>query len=417
MIFRRQWIPPWALLVAQLAHGTSWVLLAIGAEHFGVRGLTPGAVAWIHVVALGWFTTAALAILLHVIPGFTDLHWRGETLARTSLAVFALGMVFFVAGWLLANALVIAGALTLSLGLCGYLAAALATLTHTDGLERAERAIARALLVTLLILATVAVLGGATLAALEGAAPSTWIAHLPQAHGMLGIFGWFTILIVGVAARTMRPICGVRSRYPRLHAIVGSSLVLGAPLLAVGLASAQALILWCGAALVALGCGLYLADAIDILRRATVPHRPPQAFVGAALLWLCVALVLGAGVLSGKPWGEALLFTLLVGWIGQMVNAHVLHIGVRAIATMVRGDEDETRPSALLDATRSWMMFGGMQVAVLLGVVGLLRGETDDVIAAGIVGAAAWLVTMTNLVGAYFSAFDGTKTSARPSMQ
>lgn len=416
-LLRRQWIPPWALLFAQLAHGAAWVLLVYAAARFGVRGLTPGAVAWIHVVALGWITMAALAILLHVIPRFTDLPWRGEALARHALGLFAIGVVLFIVGWFASTTLVVTGAVTIGIALVAYLTAAFATLGGRTPIEPTERAIARALAMTLGIFTAVALLGGFGLAALEGAAPATWIARVPPAHAVLGIFGWFTILIVGVAARTMRPICGVRSRFPRLHAIVGSALVLGAPLLALGILGDLAPLRWSGATLVALGCIVYIVDAADIVRRATRPHRPPQAFVVASLVWLALGILLGGALLAGVPCGEAFGYVLLVGWVGQMVNAHVFHLGVRVISTTVRGDDDETRPGLLLDERRSWMTFVGMQLAVAIGGYGLLRGNADDAIVAGILGAAAWFVMMTNLVGAYFNAFEGTKTSASPSMQ
>ncbi len=417
MLFRRQWIPPWALLVAQLSHGTSWILLVFGAAWFGVRGVTPAAIAWIHVVALGWVTMAALAILLHVIPGFTDLRWRGESLARAALGGFAIGVALFILGWLAWEPLVLAGAVTIALSLTAYLSAAFTTLGSRAPIERSERTIARGLTIVLALFAAVVVLGLGMVAALFGGAPGAWLAHLPAAHAALGIFGWFTILIVGVAARTMRPICGVRSTDARVHAFVGVALTLGAPLLALGLALANGACTWGGAALIGAGALAYATDAFGVLRRATVTHRPPQAFVGAALLWLLAGLALGVGVLRGAPWGDAFVFVMLIGWVGQMVNAHMLHIGVRTIATMVRGDDDETRPNELLGTARSWFAFGAMQLAVLLGAIGLMRGDAGNAIAAGLVGAAAWLVMSANLLGAYFAAFDGTKTSASPSMQ
>ncbi|MGP6158817.1 MAG: hypothetical protein ACLPYS_15150 [Vulcanimicrobiaceae bacterium] len=32
------------------------------------------AFAWVHAVALGWLTLVALAVLVHVVPGMTELH-------------------------------------------------------------------------------------------------------------------------------------------------------------------------------------------------------------------------------------------------------------------------------------------------------------------------------------------------------
>ncbi|MGD0475440.1 MAG: hypothetical protein ABSB70_19810 [Candidatus Velthaea sp.] len=85
----RAWIPPAGLIAGHGAYGLSWLLLAgTGFGHalnFGIEH------AWIQLVALGWITTIALAILIHVIPGFTDARWVHERLGRLAIPVFAFG--------------------------------------------------------------------------------------------------------------------------------------------------------------------------------------------------------------------------------------------------------------------------------------------------------------------------------------
>jgi hypothetical protein len=62
--------------------------------------------------------------------------------------------------------------------------------------------------------------------------------------------------------------------------------------------------------------------------------------------------------------GAAAALLLLVGWLGQMVNGHLYHIGIRLISTVARGDDDETRLGQLLAAPLSWASFALFQVAV-----------------------------------------------------
>jgi hypothetical protein len=63
---------------------------------------------------------------------------------------------------------------------------------------------------------------------------------------------------------------------------------------------------------------------------------------------------LSLSVLAGAPWGADAVYVLLIGWIGPMVNGPLCHIGIRLIAAMVRGDEDQTRPGELLVSPLSW---------------------------------------------------------------
>jgi hypothetical protein len=93
-------LPSGALLFSIVAHGGSWILLAAIAARGMTQSLDGQVVAWIHLVALGWFSMAALGILIHVIPSFTDLTWRHENVARRSLGAFGAGIALFVTAWL-----------------------------------------------------------------------------------------------------------------------------------------------------------------------------------------------------------------------------------------------------------------------------------------------------------------------------
>jgi hypothetical protein len=113
-----------------------------------------------------------------------------------------------------------------------------------------------------------------------------------------------------------------------------------------------------------------------------------------------IALVLGGFVLSGKPWGAAYVFVLLMGWVGQMVNAHLYHIGIRVLATVYRGEDDETRPQELLEARLSWYSFIAFQLAIAGVVVALIGGNDALVARSAIFGITGWIAVVANVLAA-----------------
>ena len=399
MFARRHWIPPAGLIFAQLSHGLSWLVLGFTGLYGSLVALDRFGIAWIHTVALGWATAAALSILLHVIPAFTDAAWRKETLVRACVFFFCSGVALFVIAVLWQSQLIAWAAAVVVLALLAYSAAAVATLGDALRGERTERAIARAFIATLVFLNLTALAGFGLARMIAGMAVPAWIGALPASHAMMGIFGWLSLLIYGVSARTMRPITGNKSRFLAAHIAVGSLTLAGVAALALGIA-VQSSLAWVGGVLVGCGATIYALDIADILRRATVPHRPPQAFAGASIFWLLFGIVLGAGILSGQPWSQAFGFVLLAGWVGQMINAHIHHIGVRVLLTAYRGEDDESRPQEVLQPTLSWIAFAAFQAAVAMAVAGILAVDGAWVCAAGGVGAVGWIAMSANLVRA-----------------
>ncbi|HLI97298.1 MAG TPA: hypothetical protein VKT72_14615 [Candidatus Baltobacteraceae bacterium] len=398
MFARRHWIPPAALLYAHLAHGFSWGLLLWAAwsanAHHGFVGF-----AWIHAIALGWVTMAALAILIHALPNFIDVEYRGETIARWMLVAYGAGVALLLYGFLgNPRTLGPAGDLLFA-SILVYLLTAFWTLSGAMRGERVQRAVARAFGGTFLFLLATAVIGYGLAGLLSGRG-MTWAASLPAAHATLGTLGWLSLLIFGVSMRTLRPITGAQTRFRWMHIVVGTFTLIGIPLLAAGLAVYDYSIAWIGAVLFLLASLGYVFDVFDILRRASVPHRPPQAFVAAAMLWFLTALAIGGGALSGKPWQPAYIFVLLAGWIGQMVLAHFHHIGVRLISTIYRGEDDETRPHQLLEPRLSWYAFGAFQIGVAIVAVGLLQHKLGLIARGSVFGLTAWIALTTNIFAA-----------------
>jgi hypothetical protein len=384
MFAGRHWIPPAGVLFGQLCHGASW-LLALGiALRLNADPTTLPAIAWIHLVALGWVTVTALSILLHAIPALLDVTWKHESFARFSLGVAAAGIAAFVIAICVAVPALGIVATAVALALLAYLTTAWQTLAEAFGSnDRIERAVARAFAVALAMLG-LAILLGLTLAwALSGAVFAPWIVRLPGVHANVALFGWLTLLIYGVSARTLRSITGNRSRWPKMHVIVGSATLLGAVILPAGIAAQNNAVCWIGGALLALGAACYIVDAGDVVRRATVTHRPPQAFVIAALAWLALAIALGAGAMLGKPWQAAYVFVLLVGWVAQMVDAHLFHfVGAE-----------------LLDARAAWLAFALFQIAVAAITVGLLLSSKNACAFGALAGFFGWVVTLSAMNG------------------
>jgi hypothetical protein len=119
------------------------------------------------------------------------------------------------------------------------------------------------------------------------------------------------------------------------------------------------------------------------------------------VLYLAIAAILGFGTAIGQPWGVAYTFVALAGWLGQSVNGHLMHIGTRFLATLARGDEDETPPWQLLSPALSWAAFGLFQAAVLCGAVAALSGIMPWAGASGAIGLAGWTVFSANALQAW----------------
>ncbi|HET6275078.1 MAG TPA: hypothetical protein VFE16_03970 [Candidatus Cybelea sp.] len=399
---RRHWIPPLGLAFGQLCHGLSWILALWIALRLGVVGLSLAEIGWIHLVALGWLTMTALSILLHAIPSFLDVSWRFETAARYALVFFGASVAAFVFAFLAAPTMLWLIALAVALTLLVYLVTAAFTLGGAlRSPDRITKAVARAFAVTFLFFFIAIVLGAASAWIFSELWRPTWLFALPPAHGSIALFGWLTLLIYGVSARTLRPMTGNRSQWPMLHIVTGTATLIGAVLLAGGAAGRIPWLAWLGGGFLGAGALAYATDVTTILSGATVTYRVPQCFIGAAVGWLGVALALGAGVLAGMPWLGAFGFVMLAGWAGQMVNGHIFRIGVRLIATISRGDDDETQPSELLDTRGPWIAFGAMQLAITCVTAGLVFQNAPAATAGAALGLTGWFAIIASLVHAW----------------
>ncbi len=407
----QHWIPPEALIFAQLTLLVSWVVLFLAGRQ-GAIGPSPIAFAWIHIVVLGWLTTTALAFLIHVLPTFTETPLRLERLARGALWLFEAGVVAIVVGFAFWDPIVIscgggAAAIAVLAALTSFVATTAAAFRSDDNVVRA---VARAFFIVFVMLALTVAIGFAMSAGLAGGNAS--VLRFAFVHATLGVFGWLMLLVLGVSMRTYNALLGYR--IGRTAHISASSFVLaGVVVAAVGMLAGQSVVATAGAAL--LVAGAVIADFATIrgLRFATAEHRLPREFVAASAFWLLVAVSYGvAGLLGLNAW-PAMLVAVLLGWIGQNVNAHMMHVGIRLLATIAISENDETQPSELLHrgvGITSWMLW---QLAVAAAVVGAGNASGRLLQIAAVIGFAATVSVLANMVYAAQTAA-GRRSNATP---
>ncbi len=379
------WIPPVPLTLGAFFGIVAWILaIAYGIEPSFARGL-----AWIHAIALGSITTIALSVLIHVIPAFTDLEWRFRAVARWCAFFLPFAAAGLVAAFFVMNLGGIAAFGSVAAVIIAvYVIVAIMTLAQRAP-TRLEGAVARAFLIVMGFLGVAVLIGG-------DVAHGLWsgearVLRYAPVHATLAIVGWLTMLVMGVSARTFRPLLRSDSRLRRVHIPATSSMFFCAVLAAIGFAIANVAVTTAGFALGLVGSLLYAADGFDRVRRASTPNRPAHVFIAFAFVWLIVAAV--AALLANYP---VAIVIVLAGWLGQMVNAHLHHLGIRVIATTFGGEDNETPPWQILDMRVAWTSVVLDQLAVLALAIGVLASSSPLIVCGGIAGLAGMLAFLLN---------------------
>jgi hypothetical protein len=374
----RGWIPPVPLAAGALFGGLSWTLVIL-------YGITPSfniALAWVHAVALASFTTIALSVLVHALPGFTDISWRGKGFALWSGTLLPFAALGFVLSFACGSGTGVAVfGLVSALLLVIYASAAIATLVQRAPAP-AERAIARAFLIVFVFLALTALLGALLAHAYQAGDPK--LLQVAPEHAAVALVGWLTLLTMGVSARTFRPILGSQARWRAIHVVSNTAMLLCAIAIPFSVWFGSPALTQAAFLVGVVAAVLYAIDGFDRVRRATTPNRPAHAFVASSLLWLPFA----ASAAAAGAYQVAVV-AALAGWLGQMINAHLHHIGIRVIATTFAGAGDETRPWQLVDERLSWAAFACAQTAVVLLVLGAAEGLPRYFLAGGSIGLIA----------------------------
>lgn len=236
-------------------------------------------------------------------------------------------------------------------------------------------------------------------------------------HAMFALYGWLTLLVFGVSSRTIMPIAGLRSQHPSLRLWASVFLTAGLLFYAGGILLPFPLFLGIGGFSLFAAILSYVADIAPLLIGAPNPHRVPQLFFASGLFYLLVACAVGGETLfNHRPWKDAFVFLLLMGWLVQTVAGHLHHIGIRLIATIVRGEFDQTPPERLLDRRISALSFWAIQGALLAGSIGFLAELPSALKMAGFLGTAGWIAIAANVRHAWRSAQtpDGPPSLLKP---
>lgn len=398
----KRWIPPAPLIFAQVSLLASWVLLLIAGRE-SLFQASPIGLAWIHAVVLGWITSTALAFLVHVLPTFGDTVLKLERLARSAIWFFAAGTVAIVVGFALWIPVVVAaGGCVVTIAVLCELASFFATLASVlrSG-ETTARTIARAFSIVFVILGVTVVLGFAmSLGLVTG---EGFVFRLATIHAALGILGWISLLVAGVSARTYKVLLG-RTIGRTAHIAAPLLVLAGLVVLIAGTLFSSNGIAIAGGALIASGALVTCVATAHALREAQTTHRLPREFVTAADFWLFVAIVYGIAGLGGHGAPAALLLAIVLGWIGQNINAHMMHVGIRLVATIVISDDDETLPSELLNRRIGVVSLILWQAAVASAVLGVTIASGAALEVSGWLGLTATLAVLANIAYAARSA-------------
>ncbi len=378
----KAWIPPVPLAFGLLAQGVAWAAFGM----LGDASLSPWMLVWLHAMVLGWLTATSLAFLVHVLPTFTDVKLRYERLARMSLWSYLAGVAVLLVGFAQSQTLfLVVGGWTITVSVVFFSISALRTvLDAMKSDELSVRAVARALGITIVVLLATVVVGSLIAQMLaHGWLTSLRIVHV---HAALGLVGWLAVLVVGVSARTFNRLLGRSRSRKHVHIIVGMCAWLGLALLLLAAATNVPLANIFGVGVLVAGAGIYGVDNVLALRSVGGAVFP-RLFIAASQIWLFVTAALGVLALLGSQRAFfAMLVVGIMGWIGQTAYAHIAHVGIRLIATLVLGADDTTSPKVLIDARVATLFFIVAQATVLSALLAVFTGYAIAYRIAGDVG-------------------------------
>ena len=318
-----------AFLLAALVLG-AWGLAGPG------RWSGAGALAVVHLFAIGWLSQMMLGSLIQFVPVLTARALILPRLALPGLILCSLGALALAAGFLALEGwptgiLLMAGPVLLGLGFALTAAMLGGTLIAAQAWRTQDGAM---LCLALLALPVLWGTGAGMAWAFEGA---TWgTALLPDGlplHILLGAGFWLTLAAMGVSYRLfpMFLIAPDGGSPLRRAALILAGIALA--LLMAGLGTLLAggnpwPLAWACALACTLATALYLAEIRRIWRSRRAP-RPEvnMAWSRVALAFLALAAALAIPALTlGGPWAEAAVFLALVGWLSTLTLAQMVKI-------------------------------------------------------------------------------------------
>lgn len=371
------------------------VVLALSAPSLLAAAVgAPTLLVAVHSFTLGFLTMTMMGALYQFGPVVLGLPAVSPRRAAGQFAVYAAGVVVFLAGLSTARPLLLGvGASAVALGL-GWFVGLLA-----PGLSRAaaELVPARFVAAGLGYLVLVLVMG----LLLASAWWRPWLPFYPAllTHILFGAAGWFGFVSYGVTYR-LYPMFLAAPVAVRKSAGV---FVLQHAGILLGVAAA-----WSGRAAVGIAAGaafaaalaLYLADVLAVFRERR--NRRPGAAAWLSVLapvWIVVGAVLGATAAAGWATGGMLAAAALAyGWWAGIVTGFLQKIA--PFATWVywsRHGRDRTAPHVPRLWPRSWEIPLSVAAAVAPAttVLGGVLGRVP-VVAAGLADEAAVLAALAS---------------------
>jgi hypothetical protein len=385
-----------AFVAAALA--IPWLAGALAGHYYQPRLL-----ALTHAVTLGWITLAIMGASYQLIPIVLERPLWSERLARWQFVIAASGVLGMVAHFLLADA----SGLLWAAGIV-----AVAATLHIVNVALTLRGFRRWTFTARLVVLGFAGLGLTVLFGLALAAdrvrpflPTPFYPTL-HAHFHLALLGWVAPMIVGVAARAYPMFLLAPEPAGRLGLLQLCGLAAGAPMVAVGLLGAPALVPIGGLAVAAaLGAhGWWVLGMARDRRRPALDWGLRLTLAGAAFLAPATALGLAQalGLVAGPRVALAWAVLALGGWVSLTIAGMMLKIVPFLVWYRVYGPRVGRAPVPTLgalgwppgEAAAFWLLASGvvgLAAAVAAGAAPAIR-VAGAVLALGALAFALALV-------------------------
>lgn len=384
------------------AAGAAWFAPELAGHYYHPRVL-----ALAHTVTLGWMTVAIMGSSYQLVPIVLERPIWSERLARWQLALLVCAVSGMVAHFYL-------GAWPGLAAAAGLLAAAIAM--HVANLAMSLRGFTRwtftSRLVALghggLVLTT---LFGLTLAAnrVRPFIPGPMLFTALHAHVQMGLLGWVTPMIFGVAARVYPMFLLAPEPHPRAASVQLWGLAIGVPAVVVGLLGVPGLPAAGALAVTAAAVGhvAWLIEMVRARRRPALDWGLRLALTGAA--FLAPAVLLGVGLatnrLSGPRAALAYAVVVLGGWVSLTVAGMMLKIVPFLVWHRAYGPRAGREAVPTL-AQLSWpraeaMAYALLTAGVAILAIAVLAGDPGWTRAAGITlafGATAFAGALARLL-------------------
>ena len=388
-------ISPLGFLSMHLFQGLGWILLFALSERRESFG-TPLFFAMIHAFGLGFLTSAAFSVLVHVLPAAAGLPVGKSIGDRLPVWGIALGAALFVTGWLVPDLRLSLGGGSAILLFAGYFLGRVLKELASPKVRplRKNGGLGIMIGIALSFFLTGIAFGLWMLYALLFPSNGFALVRIPFVHALSMIGGWLTLLVMAVFLRTSGPLLGHPVLTPRsvlAWSLTGAGILLGVGGILLGIHFLDTIALMIGIS----GFLLYGRPVLKAFMKARPMNPVPLWFLVSSTFWLLLGTALLLLALIGRfPALPGLLMIFLVGWLGQFFLAHLYHLGPRLLGILRNGPQDMTPPFALLDRVRSRTTFLLYQAGIALGILPFFYPETlpgDLRLLGPSLGFIAWL--------------------------